>query len=122
MFVNAVDDPANATAYAGGVVRRSGVTISISTDGRAPALAGLLREALDSYLPIDLDEWLSVADDMRREWKRERVPMEARRPALLEALNKLYEEREINSQLPTPNSQEAQTALGIGIWDLGVDR
>src|SRR3954454_23996505 len=41
IFVNAVDDPAHATAYLGGVVRRAGVTIAISTDGRAPALAGL---------------------------------------------------------------------------------
>lgn len=43
VFVNAVDDPAHATAYLGGVVRRVGVTVAISTDGRAPALAGLLR-------------------------------------------------------------------------------
>ena len=48
-------DPAHATAYLGGVVRREGVTIAISTDGRAPALAGLLREALDAWLPVDLD-------------------------------------------------------------------
>ena len=93
VFVNAVDDPTNATAYAGGVVRRSSVTIAISTDGRAPALAGLLREALDAWLPVDLEEWLSVADDMRRIWKRDRVPMEQRRPRLLDSLNALYEER-----------------------------
>ena len=93
IFVNAVDDPAHATAYAGGVVRRSGVTIAISTDGRAPALAGLLREALDAWLPADLDEWMSVANDMRQIWKRDGVPMEQRRPSLLESLNALYEER-----------------------------
>ena len=39
VFVNAVDDPAHATAYLGGVMRRDGITIAISTDGRAPALA-----------------------------------------------------------------------------------
>jgi uroporphyrin-III C-methyltransferase / precorrin-2 dehydrogenase / sirohydrochlorin ferrochelatase len=94
VFVNAVDDPAHATAYAAGVVRRNGVTIAISTDGRAPALAGLLREALDAWLPADLDEWMSVADDMRRIWKRNDVPMERRRPGLLDALNALYEQRE----------------------------
>jgi uroporphyrin-III C-methyltransferase/precorrin-2 dehydrogenase/sirohydrochlorin ferrochelatase len=93
IFVNAVDDPAHATAYAGGVVRRSGVTIAISTDGRAPALAGLLREALDAWLPADLDEWMSVANDMRQIWKRDGVPMDQRRPSLLESLNALYEER-----------------------------
>jgi uroporphyrin-III C-methyltransferase/precorrin-2 dehydrogenase/sirohydrochlorin ferrochelatase len=93
IFVNAVDDPPNATAYAGGVVRRGSVTVAISTGGRAPALAGLLREALDAWLPVDLDHWLATADELRREWKHNDVPMEERRPALLEALNRLYEER-----------------------------
>ena len=93
LFVNAVDDPPNATAYAGGVVRRDGVTIAISTDGRAPALAGLLREALDAWLPGDLDEWMSAADQARREWKRDAVPMERRRPLLLETLNRLYDSK-----------------------------
>jgi len=93
VFVNAVDDPAHATAYLGGVVRREGVTVAISTDGRAPALAGLLREALDAWLPARLDEWLSAADEARRRWKAERVPMEERRPQLLETLNELYAKR-----------------------------
>ena len=90
VFVNAVDDPPNASAYLGGVVRRSGVTVAISTDGRAPALAGLLREAIDALLPVDLDAWMAAADEARREWRAQQVPMEARRPLLLETLNKLY--------------------------------
>jgi uroporphyrin-III C-methyltransferase / precorrin-2 dehydrogenase / sirohydrochlorin ferrochelatase len=90
VFVNAVDDPAHATAYLGGVVRRDGITVAISTDGRAPALAGLLREAIDALLPGELDEWLAVADEARRLWKEQGVPMEQRRPQLLEALNRLY--------------------------------
>jgi uroporphyrin-III C-methyltransferase/precorrin-2 dehydrogenase/sirohydrochlorin ferrochelatase len=91
VFVNAVDDPEHASAYAGGVVRRSGVTIAISTAGRAPAIAGLLREALDAWLPGNLDDWMTAADDARREWKSEGVPMDERRPRLLEVLNRLYE-------------------------------
>jgi uroporphyrin-III C-methyltransferase/precorrin-2 dehydrogenase/sirohydrochlorin ferrochelatase len=106
IFVNAVDDPAHATAYLGGVVRRDGVTIAISTDGRAPALAGLLREALDAWLPGDLDEWMTAADGARRAWRETGVPMERRRPQLLETLNRLYEERRPeNFQPPRPNSQ-----------------
>ena len=93
VFVNAVDDPAHATAYLGGVVRRDGVTIAISTEGRAPALAGLLREALDAWLPGDLDEWLTAADSARRTWRDTDVPMERRRPQLLETLNRLYEKK-----------------------------
>ena len=94
VFVNAVDDPPHATAYAGGVVRRDGVTIAISTNGRAPALAGLLREALDAWLPGDLENWMSAADQARRTWKQDGVPMERRRPMLLETLNRLYERKQ----------------------------
>ena len=95
LFVNAVDDPAHATAYAGGVVRRGGVTIAISTEGRAPALAGLLREAVDAWLPADIDRWMGAADEARREWKRQGVPMEQRRPKLLEMLTSLYEKKTV---------------------------
>jgi uroporphyrin-III C-methyltransferase/precorrin-2 dehydrogenase/sirohydrochlorin ferrochelatase len=91
VFVNAVDDPAHATAYLGSIVRRDGVTMAISTNGRAPALAGLLREALDAWLPQDLDRWMQAADAARREWKESGVPMDRRRPMLLETLNRLYE-------------------------------
>jgi uroporphyrin-III C-methyltransferase/precorrin-2 dehydrogenase/sirohydrochlorin ferrochelatase len=93
VWVNAVDDPPNATAYLGGVVRRDGVTVAISTSGRAPALAGLLREALDAWLPADLGGWMAAADEARKTWKRDGVPMEKRRPALLETLNRLYDGR-----------------------------
>ncbi|HET7695358.1 MAG TPA: bifunctional precorrin-2 dehydrogenase/sirohydrochlorin ferrochelatase [Vicinamibacterales bacterium] len=90
LFVNAVDDPANASAYLGGVVRRADVTIAISTSGAAPALAGVLREAIDALLPIDLDRWSACARDLRIEWKRTGLPMSERRPQLIEALKGLY--------------------------------
>jgi uroporphyrin-III C-methyltransferase/precorrin-2 dehydrogenase/sirohydrochlorin ferrochelatase len=93
VFVNAVDDVASASAYLGGVVRRAGVTFAISTDGRAPALAGLLREGLEAVLPDDLDTWRETADAARVEWIREGVPMARRRPRLLDALNALYAAR-----------------------------
>jgi len=94
VFVNAVDDPPNADAYLGGVIRRDGVTIAISTDGRAPALAGLLREGLDALLPQDLDRWMAEAARMRQHWKATGVPMDARRPQLLDALIRLYRREE----------------------------
>jgi uroporphyrin-III C-methyltransferase/precorrin-2 dehydrogenase/sirohydrochlorin ferrochelatase len=91
IFVNAVDDPPNASAYLGGVVRRDGVTIAISTSGDAPALAGLLREGIDALLPADLDRWTAAARDARRDWKARGVPMADRRPLLLDALVALYQ-------------------------------
>ena len=93
VFVNAVDDLENASAYMGAVLRRAGVTIALSTDGEAPALAGLMREALEALLPDDLDAWMDTARDARRQWLTDGVSMERRRPLLLEALEHLYEKR-----------------------------
>lgn len=94
IFVNAVDDVQNASAYLGGVLRRDGVTVAVSTDGAAPALAGLLREGLDAVLPRDLDVWMQTARDARRQWLANGVPMTERRPLLLDALNAIYARRE----------------------------
>jgi siroheme synthase-like protein len=139
VFVNAVDDPSNASVYLGGVVRRGGVTLGISTNGAAPALAGLLREALDALLPEDLETWSARAHELRRSWRERVVPMEARRPELLEALNALYAaraavltERQVDDDNgtsqervpaggppspgsdPTPNHGELGRSVGVG--------
>ncbi len=91
LFVNAVDDPQNASLYLGGVVRRGGVTLAVSTDGIAPALAGLLREALEVVLPEELDAWVEEAKRIRVEQKQAGIAMGERRPRLLRALNGLYQ-------------------------------
>ena len=97
VFLNAVDDPDSGSAYAGGVLRRDGLTLAISTSGQAPALAGLLREALDSVLPEELGSWVGVARLLRSRWREGGVPMPDRRPQLLEALNRLYAQKETAS-------------------------
>ena len=94
VFVNAVDDPPNASVYLGGVVRRGGVTVAISTDGEAPALAGLIRQALEALLPeAEVTRWVATARSERASWQREQVPMDRRRPLLLQALAGLYEDQ-----------------------------
>lgn len=90
LFVNAVDDRGAATAYLGGVVRRGQVEIAISTGGLAPALAGLLREAIDALLPRELTDWIEVARRERAAWKTQQLAMIERRPRLLRALDALY--------------------------------
>jgi uroporphyrin-III C-methyltransferase/precorrin-2 dehydrogenase/sirohydrochlorin ferrochelatase len=107
LFVNAVDDPANATAYLSGVVRRDGVTLAISTRGDAPGLAGLLREALDAVLPRDLRLWMDESRLQRLRWRRDGVAMAARRPLLLHALNVLYARRaraQASADRPAPSA------------------
>jgi siroheme synthase-like protein len=93
VFVNAVDDPANATAYLGGTIARGGVTVAFSTAGQAPALAGLLREAFDELVPADIATWAERAHDLSQNQRAAGVPIAARRPQLLDALNRLYDAR-----------------------------
>ena len=101
IFVNAVDVPDNATAFLSGVVRRDGVTLAISTGGVAPALTALLREGLDALLPRDLASWMWQARAARAAWRRDGVPMEARKPRLLQALNAIYEKEGTTVAVPS---------------------
>ena len=93
VFVNAVDDPSNASAYLGGTIARGGVTVAFSTSGQAPALAGLLREAFDELVPADINAWVERASLLSRQQRADEVPMPERRPQLLDALNRLYDRR-----------------------------
>lgn len=84
VFCVAVDDPPNASAYGGAIVRRGPVTIAISTSGEAPALARLLREVLEQALP---DEgYVEAARALREKWKTEKTPMASRFGELVAAL------------------------------------
>src|SRR5262249_55443799 len=55
IFVNAVDDPANATAFLSGVVRRGGGGMALGTNGAAAGLAGRFRGAAHPTRAADLD-------------------------------------------------------------------
>ena len=94
IFVNAVDDLRYADVYLGGVIRRGPFTIAISSNGGSPALTALVRRGIEWLLPRDLEGWLAIGQALRPQWKRDKVPFSARRPLLLEAINRWYEEKE----------------------------
>jgi uroporphyrin-III C-methyltransferase/precorrin-2 dehydrogenase/sirohydrochlorin ferrochelatase len=131
IFVNAVDDPANASAFLSGVIRREGVTVAISTSGDAPGLTALIRQGFDELLPRrDLAEWVREARRQRKRWKADGVPMEERRPLLLEALNRLYSpevrsvglqtDREVHLKVDTTSGGGHVSLVGAGPGDPGL--
>lgn len=101
VFVNAADDPQSASAYTAGILRRGGVTVAVSTEGRAPALAGLLREGLDTLLPEEIEAWVREAHALRERQRLRGVPIGRRRPLLLDALNRLYASKRKAPASPT---------------------
>jgi siroheme synthase-like protein len=94
VFVVAVDDVDSCSAIGAAQLRRGGLTLAISSDGRAPALVALLRRALERVIPDDVHQWVLLAERSRSAWKSAEVPIAERRPLLLRALNALYEGRE----------------------------
>ena len=120
LFVNAVDDMENASVYLGAVVRKAGITMAMSTDGEAPALVGLMREALEQLLPDDLDTWMETARAARRDWLARRVPMAERRPLLLETLVALYARRVRQAHAPAASRRGFVSLVGAGPGDPGL--
>jgi len=84
VFCLAVDDPANASAYSGAVVRRPPFAIAISSGGATPALTRLVREIVEQALPGD--EWVEHARKLRDRWQKEGTPMADRFAQLLREL------------------------------------
>jgi siroheme synthase-like protein len=84
VFVVAVDDPPNATAYAGAVVRRPPFVIAISSSGVAPALTRLVKEVVEAMLPGD--DVVEAAQSLRERWKKEGTPMGERFGELVRAI------------------------------------
>jgi uroporphyrin-III C-methyltransferase/precorrin-2 dehydrogenase/sirohydrochlorin ferrochelatase len=122
IFVNAVDDPRNATAYAGSVFTRGPVTVALSTGGDAPALARVLREALEQLIGRNVEDWVALTAQLRCDWKRQEVPMNQRRDALLAALAHLHAERNgvttgRTDAAPGPTAKGFVSLVGAGPGD-----
>ena len=94
VFVNAVDDPPNATRLSRRRrAARTGVTIGDldrrrRAGARRAAARGARRHAARRSRGVDADG----AHELRRDMARARVPMAERRPLLLDALNALYDD------------------------------
>jgi siroheme synthase-like protein len=73
VFLLALDDPSNASAYSGAVVRRPPLQVAISSSGAAPALTRLLREIIEQVLPGEA--WVEHARALRERWIADGTPM-----------------------------------------------
>jgi siroheme synthase-like protein len=85
-FVVAVDDPANASAYSGAIVRRPPFVVAISSSGATPALTRLVREVVEHVLPGE--STIERARELRAKWQAEGMPTGARFDDLVRELKK----------------------------------
>ncbi|MBX5466938.1 MAG: bifunctional precorrin-2 dehydrogenase/sirohydrochlorin ferrochelatase [Firmicutes bacterium] len=76
-WVNVVDDRRRSTVIGASHFRRGPLVVAVSTSGRAPGLAKLLRQVLEAEFGAEWAAWTREAGRLRRS-----LPPEDRGPAL----------------------------------------
>ncbi|MFK8028758.1 MAG: siroheme synthase CysG [Gammaproteobacteria bacterium] len=79
MLCNSVDDPQHSSFITPAIVDRAPLTIAISSAGKAPVLARLIRENLERTLPVSLGLLARVAGNWRQRVKAALGTLTARR-------------------------------------------
>jgi len=79
IFCNLVDAPQQASAIMPSIIDRSPLMVAVSSGGRAPVLARLLREKLESMLPQHLGQLAQLAGTLRDRVKKQFGSINARR-------------------------------------------
>lgn len=95
IWVNCADEPSRCSFILPAVHCQGAVTVSVSTGGASPALAGWLRDLLAQALPPDLDGLVAELQRRRAAVKAEGNPTEsvAWRPIIEEILRDLEGKR-----------------------------
>ncbi len=84
-LVNVVDDPARCNFHVPASVRRGALTLSVSTGGSSPLLAGRIRQALEQQFDGVYEPYLALLADLRP-IVRDQAPDPAQRRVIWEAL------------------------------------
>ncbi|MBS4721841.1 uroporphyrinogen-III C-methyltransferase [Aeromonas caviae] len=79
IFANVVDDPKRSSFIMPSIIDRSPLMVAISTGGKAPVLARLLREKLEALLPQHLGAVATFAGSLRERVKARFAIMGERR-------------------------------------------
>ena len=66
LLVNIVDDPGKGNFFVPSIVKRGSLTIAISTEGKSPLLARIIREELETVYGPQYGEYLDLVGDLRQ--------------------------------------------------------
>ncbi len=66
IMINSADDPENCSFYVPSHVRKGDFILAVSTSGTSPAMAALLRRALEKSIPDNIDDILKALKEARK--------------------------------------------------------
>ncbi len=97
VWVNAADDPDYCDFILPSVLRRGDLTVAVSSGGKSPALARLIREELETYFTKEYEQLAALAAEARIELQRRSLsaPFEAWKRALSGEVRQLLGRGEI---------------------------
>ena len=76
VLVNSADDPQNCHFTLPARLRRGDLLITVSTEGRSPAMASWLRQRIEASLDRNIDQMLRLAAEVRAEIQAQGIPTE----------------------------------------------
>lgn len=132
ILANVVDDQPKCSFIFPSIVDRSPIMVAISSGGKAPVLARILREKLESLLPTFLGPMAEMAGAFRERVKQHIPAMSGRRHFWERVLNGRFAglvaqgqldgaQDELERQLNAPAAQGGEVALvGAGPGDAGL--
>ncbi|WP_410016337.1 siroheme synthase CysG [Sodalis sp. C49] len=132
ILVNVVDDQPQCSFIFPSIVDRSPIMVAISSGGKAPVLARILREKLESLLPAFLGPMAEMAGAFRERVKQHFPVMDARRRFWERAFNGRFAglaaqgrhddaQAALERELDAPAGQAGDVALvGAGPGDAGL--
>lgn len=94
ILVNIVDSPELSNFIVPSTLRRGSLSISITTEGKSPALAKKIRKQLEESFSKDYSQWVELLGNLRTEvknkvkhpWQREKIWDELTQPEILELI------------------------------------
>ncbi|MCT8345171.1 siroheme synthase CysG [Photorhabdus kleinii] len=131
VLVNVVDDQAHCSFIFPSIIDRSPVLVAISSAGKAPVLARLIREKLEALLPSSLGMMANIAGNWRDRVKQRLTSMRQRRSFWEQAFNGRFAmlvangqiqqaEKQLEQQLEQSDSQGELVLVGAGPGDPGL--
>ncbi|HEJ9659572.1 TPA: siroheme synthase CysG [Proteus mirabilis] len=133
IFCNVVDSPQQASFIMPSVIDRSPIMVAISSGGKAPVLARILREKMEQWLPNSLGALAQLAGNLRDQVKQRFATMSARRyfwehfftdkalQAEIDAGRDNAIQQRINTLLSENNQPQGSVVLvGAGPGDAGL--
>ena len=90
--VNVEDMPKLCTFYFPAIINRGVFTMSISTGGRCPMAAAVLKQHFEEQIPEDMDEKLERICEIREQLKSEISDPEERKSVLRQEVYRILEE------------------------------